>query len=327
MFSVPAIVVEDVRRVALSQGRSVGSARGEARRASGNDSGLFVPWQELERLLEELECSLGGGEALRRASRELVRFKLLSAGASERMLDPKLFYHAAIQSVGPLLCPGATIGHAMSRDGTYEQYFEFSMGFSPPSAFFHYLQGALESAPNYVPLPSTTVTFDIFGSTAVLRYSFGMPDNPQFALSPQALARVSELLEVLRSILERTQRFPSNFSKRVGQDIDRHLGTGEIQLAGVAARFGMSERSLKRRLKQDGTSFRSVRDARMQKRALDLLREGEIVDNVATELGFSDARTFRRAFRRWTGSAPSAIREQFSSERSPIDESARSSPS
>ena len=35
------------------------------------------------------------------------------------------------------------------------------------------------------------------------------------------------------------------------------------------------------------------------------------VEQVALEVGFSDAHNFRRAFKRWTGSAPSELRESM----------------
>jgi AraC-like DNA-binding protein len=42
-------------------------------------------------------------------------------------------------------------------------------------------------------------------------------------------------------------------------------------------------------------------------RALDLIRRGVPLGDIAEHLGFSEARAFRRAFRRWTGLVPSAI--------------------
>lgn len=79
--------------------------------------------------------------------------------------------------------------------------------------------------------------------------------------------------------------------------------------AAVCARLlAMSARSLDRRLAAEGTQFRAVVDAARRDRAEALLDAGASVADVAQALGYSDVANFRRAFRRWTGVAPSARR-------------------
>jgi len=84
----------------------------------------------------------------------------------------------------------------------------------------------------------------------------------------------------------------------------RVLGVG-----GAARRLGMSERSLHRRLADEGASFRRIRDDVQLRAAIEYLRDTELtVEAIAESLGFSDAANFRRAFRRWTGKPPLAYR-------------------
>lgn len=82
-------------------------------------------------------------------------------------------------------------------------------------------------------------------------------------------------------------------------------------MADVAARLNLTERTLRRQLVAAGESFSQIRDRVMEQRARTLLQESALaVSAIAAELGFSDLRDFRRAFRRWTGMAPTALRQQ-----------------
>lgn len=74
--------------------------------------------------------------------------------------------------------------------------------------------------------------------------------------------------------------------------------------AEAASRLAMSERSLARSLASEGKSFRAVRDEMRRDVALERLRDGVAISEVAYLLGFSDTAAFYRAFRRWTGDAP-----------------------
>jgi AraC-like DNA-binding protein len=77
----------------------------------------------------------------------------------------------------------------------------------------------------------------------------------------------------------------------------------------VAKGFGMSERTLRRRLEDEGTSFRERLDRVRELRALELMQTHQ-VQEIATLVGFQDARAFQRAFRRWTGKSPTELRSQ-----------------
>lgn len=76
----------------------------------------------------------------------------------------------------------------------------------------------------------------------------------------------------------------------------------------IAARLGMSVASLRRRLAERGTSFRELRAGILREAAEARLREGAPVADIAVALGFSDGRSFARAFRGWTGLSPNAYR-------------------
>lgn len=77
----------------------------------------------------------------------------------------------------------------------------------------------------------------------------------------------------------------------------------------VAHALHLSGRALRRRLAAAGRAFREIHDEVRTERALQLLRGGRLsVADIGSELGFSDPREFRRAFKRWTGRPPQAMR-------------------
>jgi AraC-like DNA-binding protein len=80
-------------------------------------------------------------------------------------------------------------------------------------------------------------------------------------------------------------------------------------LAAVAGRLKISERTLRRRLAQQGVSFRGLYDELRAQLAVRYLRETSMnSDDVALAIGFRDPANFRHAFRRWTGRSPGAFR-------------------
>jgi hypothetical protein len=62
------------------------------------------------------------------------------------------------------------------------------------------------------------------------------------------------------------------------------------------------------------TSFQSLLDEDRRERAFELLRSTNATsEHIASQLGFSDVRSFRRAFKRWTGKPPSKYRAELES--------------
>ena len=83
----------------------------------------------------------------------------------------------------------------------------------------------------------------------------------------------------------------------------------------VCAALHMSSATLKRKLKADDATFQSLKDSFRLRRATSLLGGTEAsVEEIADELGFSDASGFTKAFRRWTGVAPRDWRLAYRSE-------------
>ncbi len=89
------------------------------------------------------------------------------------------------------------------------------------------------------------------------------------------------------------------------------LPSGQVSLAAVAERMHMTERTLQRRLEVEQFGFAELLQQTRLELAQNLLRDpAHDVQDVAFILGFAEISSFTRAFRRWTGRAPSSWREQ-----------------
>jgi AraC-like DNA-binding protein len=76
----------------------------------------------------------------------------------------------------------------------------------------------------------------------------------------------------------------------------------------AARRLGMSTATLRRRLDEAGSSFRELSSEARRRAAASLLATEHSLEDVAAQLGFSDARSLRRACRAWFGMAPAEYR-------------------
>lgn len=82
-------------------------------------------------------------------------------------------------------------------------------------------------------------------------------------------------------------------------------------LTQVAARLHLSDRSLKRHLQMAGTSFRLLLTEVRRRQARRLIEQGELpLHRIAGQLGYQDPSNFTRAFKRWMGETPSALRSR-----------------
>lgn len=79
----------------------------------------------------------------------------------------------------------------------------------------------------------------------------------------------------------------------------------------AAAHFGISARSLRRKLAGLGLTYQALLDEERFVLARQYLLSTQMtVEAVASRLGYADARSFRTAFRRWAGSTPRAYRQR-----------------
>ena len=89
----------------------------------------------------------------------------------------------------------------------------------------------------------------------------------------------------------------------------RLLGGSRPEISAVAHELGLSDRTLQRRIIDDGATFRKLLLQVRQELAHEYLNRPEIdVTEVAFLLGYQDSNSFYRAFRTWEGTTPSQLR-------------------
>lgn len=96
-----------------------------------------------------------------------------------------------------------------------------------------------------------------------------------------------------------------SFSLRVQRLLMGMLAKGEPLREEVAKRLMMSERTLQRRLSEEGTNFTKLIDDTRREMAQRYLSNGRLpLKKLSFQLGFSDPSAFCRAYKRWFGHSP-----------------------
>ena len=122
--------------------------------------------------------------------------------------------------------------------------------------------------------------------------------NPE--LTAAAIERCEEELRQLSSV---------DIISEIRQRI-RLAGSETPTLDQLADNLYMSTSTLKRRLKDHGTTYQALKSDERFQQAQELLRGTLAVELISEELGFSDASNFTKAFKKWSGVTPRTFRQQ-----------------
>ncbi|WP_379139651.1 helix-turn-helix domain-containing protein [Paenibacillus sp. sgz500992] len=123
-----------------------------------------------------------------------------------------------------------------------------------------------------------------------------------------------ELLEILTPALDRTldeRQYGRSMTETVKWIMKRSLTGGRPDIQAVARELGMSDRTLQRRLTDEGTSFKQLLMQARHEQALEYLADPTLeIKEVAFLIGYEDQNSFYRAFRSWQGDTPSHWRAE-----------------
>lgn len=117
-----------------------------------------------------------------------------------------------------------------------------------------------------------------------------------------------ELLEILTPVLDKSldeQQRSRSITEMVKWIMKRNLTGGRPDIQTVASEFGMSDRTLQRRLTDEGTNFKHLLTQVRHELAREYLADPSFdIKEVAFMIGYEDQNSFYRAFRIWEGDTP-----------------------
>lgn len=118
------------------------------------------------------------------------------------------------------------------------------------------------------------------------------------------------LMQLARTVQAQTHP-PEDHASRVRALLLEHVPKGMTTKEKAARHLGFSVRTLTRRLRDEGVSFRGLlEDVREQLARAWMTDPTTQIHEVAYLLGYSDPSTFHRSFRRWTGTTPTVWRRE-----------------
>lgn len=119
------------------------------------------------------------------------------------------------------------------------------------------------------------------------------------------------LVERVREETEGLEVSPTKLSDDVELLIQNALPSGIPGIIEISEHLGMSNRTLTRRLGENGVSFRDLIQRTQERIARHLLIQSDrSIAEIAFETGFSEQSAFNRAFKRWTDMSPVEFRKQ-----------------
>jgi len=112
------------------------------------------------------------------------------------------------------------------------------------------------------------------------------------------------------AVLERVSGVPV-FLRRVKRAIAESIRGSDPALDMTAKRLALSARTLQRRLEEANTSHKALVEEVRRDLSIELLANPKLgIQEIGYLVGFRDTSAFYRAFKRWTGSTPTAARRQ-----------------
>ena len=126
----------------------------------------------------------------------------------------------------------------------------------------------------------------------------------------QNLESVEVFLKQAPGCLLVKYRDQSSLTERIRRLLRRYLTQEMPSLEVISDMLATTPQTLRRRLQREGQGYQMIKDALRRDVAVEYLIQTDLpLLEVATRVGFSEASTFHRAFKGWTGLTPGAYRQ------------------
>lgn len=318
-------LIEGLGEAGVAQGRFLAAAGFDPGRIDDAD-GRISP-EEYDGLIEcaldltDAAFGLRLGEKTTPAAHQLVAHLVMSAGTLREGIDGLLRFQSLLMdrptcrleerdrearflydiTPGSARCRRFRAELAMMGLSRIVEYF--GRGARPREVAFEYSAPAYRA--EYTRLFGGVERFDQSFTGVVidreLLAAVPLHGDTQFhrALEVQAEARVARLGRT-RSYAERVREYLLDGRTNRGDDME-----------GVARALGLSVRTLRRRLQEEGATYGAIAGAAFVSLAKRLLvDEVRSVEETAYAMGYSTPTSFHRAFKRWTGTTPKVFRQR-----------------
>lgn len=279
-------------------------------------------WHAAERCTGDAGFGLKTGAGVNGASLSAVSFALQSAASLREALG-------LVQKYQRLISDGGRFQMLPGEAATWVVYHpcQGQLAFSP-----HQIEAVLSAVVSLArwltatTLPPRRVQFsqsrlgplqgyrDVFGCEVDFEQAFSglLVDNALLDRPlPHADAQLAQVHEQVTATRLAALGMNGVDAAELRQWLARHPGPQLPRRADVARVLGVSERTLARRLGEQGHVFEGLLDDVRRERALAAVADPERpLADIARALGFAEPSTFYRAFRRWTGMPPARWRRQ-----------------
>lgn len=104
----------------------------------------------------------------------------------------------------------------------------------------------------------------------------------------------------------------ASLNAQIRSIISKEYGNNFPDFSVICEKLNMTPQTLRRRLKEESTSYQEIKDSIRKDASIYYLSKPDLsIDEIALLMGFSEASSFHRAFKKWTGKTPSAYRQEL----------------
>jgi AraC-like DNA-binding protein len=128
----------------------------------------------------------------------------------------------------------------------------------------------------------------------------------------QTAKDVPDFLAIAPNLMT-THRVDNSLTGRIRRMLQNVDNVDALPLKVIAESFGRTPETIRRKLKDEGSSYAEIKESVRHDMAVYLLKKTDTpINQVALNVGFSDSSTFNRAFKKWTGLTPGDYRRDHS---------------